>query len=426
MCKRWLVCVFMGAVGWGQAAPPAAQPGQNTVIGRPSQQHEHEEAVPVPDTAASVPDSAAVITVKGVCAPQAKPAAAKTAASAPATAAKTPAAKTPAAKPAPCQTVITKAEFELLLKGVTQNPNPGVKRQLANALPRMIGMSSEAHKEGLDKTKEYDEMVKFVRMQVLTAELQRSIQKKAEDVSDAELKEYYEKNPEAFEVYDLERLYIPRNKRVDVEAKPQDAKDTKLTDEEQKAKDAEDKAKREQSEQEMTKLADDLHTRASSGESFETLQTDAFTAAGLKLQSPAVKMTGVRRTGLQPAQAAVFELKPGEVSQVFSDNNGHYIYKLDSKKEMPFEQAKDEIHGTLQNQRLRDLMEKVTSTFTVETNEAYFGPANQQQPPRMMNPQRRPGAPTPGPAGMQPATPPPANPNQSNQPPAQAPTAKPN
>jgi PPIC-type PPIASE domain len=421
MCKRWLLCVFTGALAWGQAAPPAAQPSPNTMIGRPRQ----EEEAPASDTAASVADTAAVITVKGVCPPRPKPAAAKTAAAKPAAA-----GRTAASKPAPCQTVVTKAEFELLLKAVAPNPNPQVRRQLAAALPRAIGMASEARKQGLDKTKEFDEMMKFWRLQILTTEMQRSIQKKAENISEAELEDYYKKNPEAFELYDLERLYIPRNKRIEPEAKPTDAKDAKLTDEQQKAKEAEEKEKLEASQQEMTKLADDLRDRAAKGEAFETLQQEAFTAAGLKLQSPAVKMTAVRRTGLQPAQAAVFDLKDGDVSQVFSDNNGHYIYKLDSKKLMPFEQAKEEIHATLQNQRMRDLMEKATSRFTVETNEAYFGPPN--QPPARMPMPRRPGMPGPAgagahstpPASQAPATPPSASPTPTTQAPASQPAAQ--
>ena len=106
------------------------------------------------DTSASVPADAAVITVIGVCPPQPKPAAATGAAAKPATAAKTPAAKTP---PANCKTVITKAQFEKLANALA--PNVSHRRSRSNwpaYLPRVIGMSSEAKKEGLDKTEQFE------------------------------------------------------------------------------------------------------------------------------------------------------------------------------------------------------------------------------------------------------------------------------
>ena len=84
------------------------------------------------------------------------------------------------------------------------------------------------------------------------------------------------------------------------------------------------------------------------------LQKEAFDAGGMKIESPNTNLPKVRRTGLPPAHAAVFELKPGEVSQVISDSGGHYIYKMNSKDLIPLDQAKDEIHTKLQNQRTRE------------------------------------------------------------------------
>src|SRR5258708_4672720 len=136
MRKSWLMCVLLGTLAWGQAAPSAPAPPQ------PAQ-------APPADTSAAVPPEAAVITVVGVCPEQSKPAAAKGAAAKPATAAKTPSAKT---SPADCKTVITKAQFEELAKALIPNVTPQAKKQLAGVLPRFIGMSSEARKRGLDKT----------------------------------------------------------------------------------------------------------------------------------------------------------------------------------------------------------------------------------------------------------------------------------
>ena len=46
-------------------------------------------------------------------------------------------------------------------------------------------MSSEAKKRGLDKTAQFEETVKFAKMQILTTELQRKIQEEAAKVPPA-------------------------------------------------------------------------------------------------------------------------------------------------------------------------------------------------------------------------------------------------
>lgn len=386
MRKSWLLCVLLGTLAWGQAAPsepPSAQPT-------------------TPDTAASVPPTAAVITIIGVCPAQTQAAATKGTAAK--TATKSSAAKTPAAD---CKTVITKAEFEKLADALAPNVTPQLKRQLAGLLPRLIAMSDAAKKQGIDKTPQYAESLKFVKMQVLANDLQRKIQKEAADVPPAEIEAYYKQNPEAYEQYTVERLFVPRTKQNDNEVKAEDEeKDQKMTDDEKKAKEAAEKAKAEEAEQSMTKLAEDLRDRAAKGEEFTKLQKEAFEAAGMKIESPTVNLPNLRRTGLPPTHASVFDLKAGEVSQVISDAGGHYIYKIVSKSEMPFDQAKNEIHNKLQNDRMRDMMEKVNNSFKTETNEAYFGPggAGPLPPPHMPRP--RPGMP---PAhSSQPQTPPPA------------------
>lgn len=367
------------------------------------------ETKPPVDTSASVPADAVVLTIDGVCAPQPKTVAAKGATTKPASAtAKAADTKTAATG---CKTVITKAEFEKLVGALAPNPTPQQKKQLAGVLPRVIAMSTAAKKEGLDKTPQYDETVKFVKMQVLTNQLQRKIQEQASDIKPEEIEKYYKDHPEMYEQYNVDRIFVPRTKQVDAEAKEEDEKDEKLTDEQKKAKEAAEKAKTDEAEQAMTKLAEDIRTRAAAGEDMAKLQKEAFDAAGMKIESPTVNLPNVRRTGLPPAHSAIFDLKQGDVSQVISDAGGHYIYKMNSKTEMPLDQAKNEIHGKMQNDRMREKMDSLNNSFKVETNEAYFGPGGvgPTAPPRMPRP--RPGMPPaaqPGPGSASNAAPAPA------------------
>ena len=417
MRKSWLLCVLLGTLAWGQAAPgapPPAHPSQGIVGAAPGNMARPQAPAAAPDTSASVPANAAVITIMGVCPAKPKTAAAKGTAATPATAGKTAAAKTPAAD---CKTIITKAEFEKLGNALAPNLTPQVRKQLGGVLPQLVAMTTIAEKKNLDKSPEFQEKLKFTRMRLLSTELSQDIQKEAAKVPEEQIASYYKEHPDAYEVFNLDRLYVPRTKQPqaeDKDDKDEDTKDAKLTEEQQKAKQAEEKAKADAAEQAMTQLAESLRARAAAGEDFAKLQKEAFEAAGMK-GSPSVNLPKVRRTALPPAHVGVLELKVGEVSQVISDNGGHYIYKVNSKDMIPLDQAESEIHSTLQNQRSRELTEKMNSSYKVVPNEAYFGPGG----PGMMPPpiQNRQNAPMGG------RMPPP--PQQQTAPPAQAPPPQP-
>src|SRR5579884_2883512 len=77
MRMSWLLCVLLGTLAWGQAAPSAPPPQPAQTPAAPA-----AKAQGPADTA--VPDDAAVLTVTGVCEPKPKPAAAKDATAKPA------------------------------------------------------------------------------------------------------------------------------------------------------------------------------------------------------------------------------------------------------------------------------------------------------------------------------------------------------
>lgn len=367
MRMSWLVCVLLGTLAWGQAsqgAPQAQSPNQ-----------------PAPaDTSASVPADAPVLTIAGVCAE--KPAAA-----------------------ADCKTVITKAEFEKLANALAPNATPQQKKQLASVLPRLMAMANQAKERGMDQTEQYTQTLEYVKMQVLSNQLQRKLQDEAADISDADIEKYYRDNPDAFEQFNLDRIFVPRTKQVEPEATEDDDKDQKLTAQQKKAKEDAEKTTAQKDEEAMTKLADSLRARAATGEDIAKLQKEAFDAGGMKIEAPMVNLPSVRRNGLPQPHTGVFDLKPGEVSQVISDAGGHYIYKMNSKSTMPLDQAKNEIRGKIQNDRMREKMEKLNGSFSSASNEAYFGPGGTgpMPPPRMPRP--RPGMPAAGQPQNAPAQP---------------------
>jgi len=251
-----------------------------------------------------------------------------------------------------------------------------------------MAMANQAKERGMDQTEQYTQTLEYVKMQVLSNQLQRKLQDEAADISDADIEKYYQDNPDAFEQYNLDRIFVPRTRQVEAEATEDDDKDTKLTAEQKKAKEEADKAKTQKNEEAMTKLADSLRARAVAGEDIAKLQKEAFDAGGMKIEAPTVNLPSVRRNGLPQPHAAVFDLKPGEVSQVISDAGGHYIYKMNGMTAMPVDQAKNEIRGKIQNDRMRERMDKLNASFSSVSNEAYFGPAGTgpTPPPRMPRP----------------------------------------
>ena len=336
MTQRGLVCLLLGALAWGQAAKPAAPAGaskQATTSAAPADSDAGEAK-----TESKVAPDAAVITIPGAC------------------------DKTGADASSPdCKTVVTRAEFEKLVEAVAPNAPTNARRQIANRYASMLAMAKDAEKQGLDKGEHFDEMMKLMRLQVLSQSLQQSIQQKASDVPEQDMKDYYEKNMSNFEQSNLQRLFIPK-------AKAMEPPKEKLSDEETKKR--EDAA-----EAAMKTEADALYKRAKAGEDFAKLQDEAFQFAGMKAKAPNTAMNEMRRNSLPLSHRSVFDLKAGEVSPLITDTSGYFVYKMGDKQTLPFDKVKDEVHNTLRAERMNEEMEKVQKSSTPTLNDEYFGAA---------------------------------------------------
>ncbi len=361
MRSQYLVCLLLAGLAYGQATPTATTPAA-PAAGAKAQQN----AAATPDKAPEVkvgPDET-VITIKGFCADSTQQGDA-------------------------CKTVITRAEFEKLAFALQPGMSPAIRRQLATAYARMLRMSTEAQKRGLDKNPRFDEMMLYARMQILSQELNSALQEDSGKVSDADIEDYYKKNEASYEQATFARIFVPRTKQIvnpetpkpGAKAGTPPAAPAPPTDEQKKA-----------GEEAMKKVATDLHTRAVAGEDPDKLQKEAFVAAGLPNNATTTKMEKVRRTTLPAGHQKVMDLKAGEVSEIISDpNSAYYIYKLISKETLTLEAVKTEIRNQISSQRYRDSVQGFQGNF--DLNEAYFGPA------------RGPGMP-PVPRGARPSPPP--------------------
>src|SRR5271155_415771 len=236
-----LVCLLLASLARGQAAPPPPAPAAT------------------PEVQLTVGPDDPVITVNGFCAD-------------------------PAQLGTACKTIITRAQFEKLTEALQPGMSLSLRLNVANAYARNLRMAAAAEKRGLDKTPAFEEEMRYARMQLLAQDLNRALQAEANNISAADLEDYYKKNESSFEQATLARIFVPR------------AKQNASTDEE---------AQKKAGEEAMAKVAADLRARALNGEDPDKLQIEAYTDAGFPRTTPDTKMEKVRPATLPPQHEAV-------------------------------------------------------------------------------------------------------------------------
>jgi parvulin-like peptidyl-prolyl isomerase len=330
---------LLASLAWGQVAQPALPPNANTPKNIPATDKPSEVQVG--------PDEP-VITLDGFCA-ESSP------------------------HDRPCKTVITRAQFEKLTDALQPGMSLELRLKVANAYARMIKMAAAAEKRGLDKTPAFEEEMRYARMQLLSQDLSHALQEEANNISEADLKDYYHQNQPSFEQATLARIFIPHSRRT---ASANESTATNSAAAQPSAPD-QPAAQEHVDAAAMKQLAADLHARAANGEDPDKLQLEAYTAAGISGANSNTRMEKVRRAMLPPQHEAVMDLKPGQISQVFSDPEGaHFIYKMLGKETVPFDDAKAEIRRQMANQRHRNSMKAFQAD--VVFNDAYFVPAGSQ------------------------------------------------
>ena len=349
---RWVFfCLCLELLAWGQAANPT--PGAPGVPLRSA-----PEGVPAakplankpPDTSV-VPLNTAVITIDGLC--------------------DTPPAEKSAS--ANCKTVITRAEFEKIINTIQPDLPLAQQRQLADNYARVLMMSHEAHRLGLDRGAEYEERIRLAELQVRAQLVLKHVRDEATEVSDKDVADYYQAHLAQYDQASAEQLFIPLMKETS--AKTREAEGAKTPAE---------------SAAEMRKEAEALRARAASGEDFVKLQAEASHFAGLKTP-PDVHISNLRRGSLSRARAVVMDLKVGEVSQVIADPTGFFVYKMMKKEAMPLDQVRSEIVNQLKSQRMQEAMQGLQRLGKPTLEEKYFGAAS--GPPPRAFPPRGPASP---------------------------------
>jgi hypothetical protein len=268
-----------------------------------------------------------------------------------------------------CKTVITRAQFEKLTEALQPGMPLPLRLKVANAYARNMRMAAAAEKRGLYKTPAFEQELRFARMQLLSQDLNNVLQAAANDITEADVEDYYQKNQPSFEEAAVARIFVPHAKQTSGGEATEAAT----------------------SEAAMTAVAADLRARAARGEDPDRLQIEAYAAAGIARTSASTKIENVRRATLPPAHETVLDLQPGEVSDLFSDPGGaHFIYKMISKRLLKREDVETEIRSAISGRRYRESMQGFQGGLVF--NDAYFNPPGAPVTPGQRNhhPQKSP------------------------------------
>lgn len=248
-----------------------------------------------------------------------------------------------------CVDSVTRAQFEKLVNALQPEMTAEAKRGLALNYGKLLVFYDAALSLHLENDPGVQQVLAFLTKQALADGVRKHYIAQFAHVSDEQIQAYYKQNSAKFLEASLERVIMPRKPAE--QDKPEAASSDEAT-------------------------AQKLRQRWAAGEDPTKLQQEAYDAIGVTgAGSPEVKL-GSRRPGSLPVnQESVFELKAGEVSQVYADPAAYYIYKVDTVREIPLSEVKDGIIKALQQQQLQDTLEEISRSATPELNEQYFGPS---------------------------------------------------
>lgn len=273
-----------------------------------------------------------------------------------------------------CLADVTRAQFEKLANALQPDMPAESKRAVAANYGKLLVFSDAARALHLENDPNVQIILKFVTEQVLAEGVKRHYAEEFAHPSDQQIQAYYDQNSSKYLEDTLQRVIVPRNTGT--------ADKPKTTEAEEIA------------------AAEKIRQRWIAGEDPAKLQQAAFAAAGVTGAGTPEVSLGARRPGSLPVnQETVFQLKAGEVSQVYLDTAAFYIYKVVSKRQIPLGEVQDAISKTLQQQHLQEKLEEIGKSATVVLNDEYFGPAPTGSVPAAG------GRPAPG-GAPQPASPP--------------------
>ncbi|HXM21616.1 MAG TPA: peptidylprolyl isomerase [Terriglobales bacterium] len=307
--------------------PESATPQKKTVEDQPQ---------PSTSTQSPVPPEDPVITLHGVCSSS---------------------AGATQEKDESCKTVVSRREFEFLANSINLGGKPismGARQNLAKTYAQYLVYEQPAKKAGLENTEQYAEIMRWLRLRMLTDLLREKIFEEFRTPSEAEVARYYQENVAEFERVHVARILIPRNAAF--------PRDEKLEGEKQ----GQDKK--------LLALASEARQRTIKGDDPEQIQKDLCSALGIGAPPPTDLGHQARKDFVAEESAELFSLKPGDVSKLETELASYVIYKVISRETMPENEAKEQISQEIARRNIEKANQAITQPVQPEYNGKYFGP----------------------------------------------------
>ena len=327
-----LIAIIFSGVGAGGQSEPVTASGKSEPEAKPAK----ADAAPLPSTA-TLPKSYPVITAKGRCPKSA--------------------ASSKNAGKTECTVRLSREEFEALVNGINPGMVKGERRVLASTYGRALALAQEASRRGLDRDPRLQAQIEYSRLILLANAMSKELYKDSLKSTDEDAEKYYATHKSLFERFTFDRIFIPLEKR------PALPSASGGVDAASQATDLQQK--------EMKELAEQVYTRAVAGEDFEKLQKEVFKTAEIATE-PTTKVEDLRRGDLSDVQNVIFNLEPGKISALLTDDTGYFIYKMVSRTVPAFAEVKTQVTVRMQSDNSSDAVRRIERLSGAKVNDAYF------------------------------------------------------
>lgn len=334
----------LATAAYGQATPSQGTPPQpGTTSARPvGHLPKPGTTTELPASAASVKPDDAVITLEGEC---------------------------KSGGTSGCVNSVTREQFEGVSNASKRGATVESRRNFAMDYGKVLAFSDQARALGLENEPRFKHILQYVTDELLTQALYQYWSDKFENQPDSKIEEYYKENSQKFLEGNFQRVIIP--------SQPAAAEVKKPTAEEEKA------------------YVEKVRQQWVAGADPATLQKEALSRMGLNGSVPDINLKDQTPGMFPEAHHSIFDMKPGEISQPFTDAGASIIYKMVSEQEKPLSEVKAQIAKTLHDDMMRAKIQELLASVKPVLNEAYFGPEKKPEPAEVgANPAQQPVAPS--------------------------------
>jgi PPIC-type PPIASE domain len=314
-------------------APVPGGPAPNPPATSPNLQA-HQRRTPAPSqlpSLAEVPATAPVVTVNAFCK----------------TADKT--------ENKDCKTVLLRSEMDRIVVLLAPSAPLASPQQIAVSYVRVLAAAELANERNLENdpavAKDLAGLEGFARQVVLAKAFYKQVEQQAANPTVAEMQQYYAAHQQQFEEGEVWRLSVPKSSvsrdggRIDPA--------------------------------ELKAVMDGLHRQAVLGYDFDQIQLQAYKDLNIAQIPPTTRLTAASRSSMPPDQAQVFDLQPGEISEVIDSYTSVVILKLVSKRSTPFDSVEPEIRTELKHAVMQKELQEASTRVTAEFNLKYIGMPSQ-------------------------------------------------